>query len=70
MNNTKIIKIFNSDNSNIVKIRTQNLQIMTTTTNEILKFEPMLKIPIKVDNTFFTIITFRKSISSLELITS
>ena len=37
-----IINTFNSDNSNIAKIKTQHSQIMTTITNRILKFEPMI----------------------------
>ena len=53
MNNTAIIKPFDSDNSNIANIKTQ---IMTTITDRILKFEPMIKKPIIANYTLFTAI--------------
>ena len=40
MNNTTIINIFNSDNSNIAYI---NAQIMTIMTYKILKFKSVIK---------------------------
>ena len=43
MNNTTVINAFNSDNRNIIYIKTQNQQIMVTITYRILKFEPMIK---------------------------
>ena len=33
VNNTPLIKTFNSDNSNIASIKTQGQQVMTTITN-------------------------------------
>ena len=42
MNNTTIIDTFNSDNSNITKIKAQYCQIMETITNGILKLNPRL----------------------------
>ena len=59
MNNTAIIKPFDSDNSNIANIKTQ---IMTTITDRILKFEPMIRIiaiaiiAIIANYTLFTVI--------------
>ena len=38
-----IINIFNSDNSNVTKIKMQDCQIMTTITDRILKSKPMIK---------------------------
>ena len=58
MNNATIINTFNSDNINMPKIKIQHRQIMTTITNRILKFEPILKIPIVACKTFYTVITF------------
>ena len=58
MNNTIIINIFNSDNSNISKIKTQHHQIMTTITDRILKFKPMIKTSVVANYTSFTAITF------------
>ena len=45
MNNTTIIKTFNSDNSNIANINKKHQQIMTiiTITNIILQLETMIK---------------------------
>ena len=60
MNSTNIINTFNSDNSNIANIKTKHRQIMTTITNRILKFKPMIKKPIVADDIFFTIITFSR----------
>ena len=58
MNNKTIVNTFNSYNSNISKTKAQYQQIMTTITNGILKFEPMIKIPMMTNHTFFTVITF------------
>ena len=46
-NNTTAINTFNSDNSNITKIKTQQIEIMH-----------MIKKPIVADNILFTVITF------------
>ena len=43
MNNTTITNNFNSNNSNIVYIKTQHDQIVTTIPNRIVKFKPMIK---------------------------
>ena len=43
MNNTTAINIFNSDNSYIAYIKTQNCQIMITIAYRTLKFESMIK---------------------------
>lgn len=59
MNNTAIIKPFDSDSSNIANIKTQ---IMTTITDRILKSEPMIRIiaiaiiAIIANYTLFTVI--------------
>ena len=44
----------------MAKIKTQNRQIMTTITNGILKFEPMIKLPTVANYIFFTVLTFNK----------
>ena len=41
-NNVMIINIFNSDNSNIAYIKTQNCQMMANISYRILKFESMI----------------------------
>ena len=46
INHTTTINTFNSDNSNITKINIQHHQVMTTIKNRILKFKPIIKIPI------------------------
>ena len=46
MNNTTIINTFNNDNSNIIGINPKHCQIMTTVTDRIQKFKPMIKKPI------------------------
>ena len=43
MNNSNVINILSSDNSNIAYIKAQNRQIMTTIVCRILKFESMIK---------------------------
>ena len=43
MNNSNVINILSSDNSNIAYIKAQNRQIMTTIGCRILKFESMIK---------------------------
>ena len=57
---TTKINIFNGDNSNITKMKTQHRQIMTTITIRTLKYKPMSKIPTLSNPTFFTIIGFNK----------
>ena len=47
-----------SDNRNIAKIKTQHCQIMATTANRIWKFEPIIKIPLEANYTFFAVFTF------------
>ena len=59
MNNTRINKTFNRDNSNIANMKTQQCQIMRTITNGILK-EPMIKKPIVTNYTFLAVTTFMK----------
>ena len=49
-----IINLFSSDNSNIANIKHEYCQIMTTITDRVLKFEPMIKKPIAANYTFFT----------------
>ena len=56
MNNTKIINTSNSDHSDIAKIKTQHHQIVRTILNKMSIFEPISKIPIIADNTFFTLL--------------
>ena len=58
MNNITIINPFTSHNSNIANIKTQHSQIMTTITNIILKFKPMIKKPIVPNHAYFTFIIF------------
>ena len=58
MNNTVIVNTFNSNNSNIPKIKTQYQLIMTTITNRFWKFEPIIKIPEATNHTFFVVIIF------------
>ena len=62
-NNAMIINTFNSDNSNSAKIKTQNCQIMTTITNRILKFKPMIGMTIVTNYTFLIVLTFSNIIS-------
>ena len=65
MNNTTIIDIFKSGNSSIANIKTQDYQIMTIITNIILKFEPMIKIPLVTNHVDFLVVTLTGSIPSL-----
>ena len=60
MNNTTVINILNSDNSNIAFMKTQNCKIMTTIVNIILKFESMIKKPLIANHAFFAVVTFSK----------
>ena len=53
-----IINTFNSNNSNIPKIKTQYQLIMTTITIRFWKFEPIIKIPVATNHTFFAVIIF------------
>ena len=48
------INIFNSDNSNITYIKTQNCQIMATIAYRIFKSEPIIKKPIVTNDAFFS----------------
>ena len=64
-----MIKIFNSDNSDIGYIKTQHCQIMTAITCIILKFESMTKKPIMENPTLFTFVAFGK-INSFAYISS
>ena len=48
MNNTSLMNILNSDNSNIVFINTQYCQM--------IKFESMIKKPIVANHTFFAVV--------------
>ena len=52
MNNTININIFNSDNSNIGYIKTENCQIMESSAYRIFKFEAMIKKTIKTNHAF------------------
>ena len=61
MNNTTIINIFNSDNSNIVYIKTQNRQIMTNIAYRILNFEPTIKKSIETNHALFAVVTFSRT---------
>ena len=49
MNNIINVKIFNSDNSNIAYIKTENCQIMASST---YKFEAMIKKTVKTNHAF------------------
>ena len=60
MNNTTITNLFNSDNSNFANVKTQHRQIITTITDRILKFEPMIKKRTVANYTLFTVITFSR----------
>ena len=42
MNNTTIINIFNSDNSDIAYVKTQNSQIMASIAYRTMKYESMI----------------------------
>ena len=69
IDNTATINTFNSENSNIAKIKIKHCQNMTTITNGIFKFEPVIKKPIVANYTFLTAITF-SNISSFVCINS
>ena len=58
MNNAAVIKTFNIGNSNITYIKTQPCQLLATITYRIMKFKPVIKKPIMINYTFFTVITF------------
>ena len=60
MNNTMIINVFNSDNSNIAYNKRKNYQIMTAIAYRILKFESMIKKAIMENYAFFTFITLSR----------
>ena len=59
-NDKTIINNCKSDNSNATNTRTQNCQMMTTITNNVLKFKIMIKTPRPTNHTFFTIITLSR----------
>ena len=67
INNSTIINTFNSDNSNIANINTQRRQSMTTITNKISKFTPIIKKPLVAGNTFFTVILYFYTVQFLHL---
>ena len=46
INKTAIINTFNSEKSNVTDIKPQYRQFMTTIKKRILKFKPMIKMPI------------------------
>ena len=48
-----MIKIFNSEISNIAYIKTQNCQMVATIAYRILKFESIIKKPITANHAFF-----------------
>ena len=61
MSITTMINTLCSDNSNIANVvDTLPQQIMTTITNRILTFKPMIKKPLVINHTFFTATTFSK----------
>ena len=68
MNNTTIINIFNSDNSNIAYIKTQHGQMMTAIACRILKIESMIKKPIVTNHAFFPVFTFSNSFAYINSI--
>ena len=57
MSNTIIINSFNSDDSSNTKIKTHNFQMMTTITETIFKFKPMIEKLITTNHIFFVAIT-------------
>ena len=58
-NNTTVINTFNSKNSIIAETKTQHRQIMTTITEGIFKFGPMIKMPMVTTIHSSLFITFR-----------
>ena len=58
INNTTITNIFNIDNSDITKTKTQHYQITTVISNKILIFKPLIKKPIATNRALFTVINF------------
>ena len=56
--NAIIISVFSSVDSNIANTKTPHQQTMTNVTNRLLKFNPMIKIPVVENHKFFTVITF------------
>ena len=58
INNTTITNIFNIENSDITKTKTQYYQIMTVISNKILIFKPLIKKPIATNRALFTVINF------------
>ena len=60
MNNTTIINIFNSGDTNITYNKAQHGQIMATIVYKILKFEPMIKKSMVENHALFAIVTFSK----------
>ena len=66
MDNTTIINTFDSEKNNIANIKTQHCQIMATITNEILRFELVIKIIILVNYIFYLLLFLVRSIPSLK----
>ena len=66
MNNATIINTFNSDNDNIVKIKTRYCQIMKNITNGILKFETIMKKLILANYTYLLLLLLATLISLLK----
>ena len=60
MENTTIINIYDSNNSNITYINNKHCQIMTTIAYRIFKFESVIKKSIVTNHTFFAVVTFSK----------
>ena len=60
MNNTTIINVLNSDNSNSAYINFEHFQIMTAIADRILKSESMIKNPIVANHAFFTSYAFSR----------
>ena len=60
-----IINTFNSGNNGMANSKTHHRQFMTTITNRILKFEPMIKKPIAGNHTFLLLFLLATSIPSL-----
>ena len=59
MNNTTIINIFNSDNSDIAYVKTQNSQIMASIAYRTMKYESMIWKRMVENHEFFASVPFR-----------
>ena len=60
MNNTSIIRTFDSSNRNITNINTLQQQIMTTIINRTLIFKRMMKKTIVTNYTLFAVATLNR----------